>query len=234
MPPFALHQLRLENLDRYCLPLPKLTARQMQVLADRLVASGFSIAAQGERIAADNGSERIVVLRAGLAWSSTDMLDVLAPAVPSLLACHREYVTRNPYYAAKRHHGGFEIQFFPRLEGLRLWTALRQSGECGLTPDEKAVVLKLLQGAAEKLECVTDFPTDGCSVMQVGRRQYYRSLVPVDEFVSRLRTIEDSLSRNCYLPRSSVLRVKASSLPALPRAEELGEWCFVDLSPKSL
>jgi hypothetical protein len=234
MTPFVLRQLRLESPDRYYLPLPKLTLEQMELLAERLAAVGYSVSAQGERLTAVDGSSRIAILRAGLAWSSKDMLDALAPSVPSILASPREAATRNPYFAPKRIRGGFEIQFFPRMEGLRLWTALRRSGDCGLTPDEKAVVQKVLEGATQNIECVTDYPTDGCSVLQAGRRQYYRSLVPASEFLFRLRTTEDSLSTNCYLPRSSVLRVKTRSLPPLPKPEELDQWCFVEFSPKSL
>ena len=206
----------------------------MELLALRLAGIGYSVSAQEERLTADDGVSRIAILRAGLAWSSKEMLDALAPSVPAVLACPREAVGRNPYYAAKRIHGGFEIQFFPRMEGLRLWTALRISGECGLTPDEKAVILNVLEGATQDIECVTDYPTEDCSILRAGRRQYYRSMVPAEEFLFRLRTTEDSLATNCYLPRSSVLRVKTRSLPPLPWAAALGEWCFVEFSPKSL
>jgi hypothetical protein len=231
---FELRQVRLEHLDRYYLPLPKMTSAQMRLLDGRLASEGFSTRTDGERLTGNGASGRITVAPYGLAWSSGELLDVLAPAVPDLLHFPREPATSNPYFAAKKVRGGFEIQFFPRMEGLRIWNELRREGECGLTPDEGEVVSRVLAGVDHPLECVTDYPTDGCSMLQVGRRQYYRSLVSAGEFVARLRTVSNAFSRNCYLPRSSVMRVASRTPPAFPESEELGEWCFVGLGPKSL
>jgi len=235
LPKFELRQIHLEGLDRYYLPLPKLTAGQLSDLGSRLSGAGLSVrTAGGGRLHAGDGPRGIVVAGSGLAWSGSELLDALAPAVPDLLAHRRARVSSNPYYAAKRVEGGFEVQFFPRMEGLRLWTALRTAGECGLTPDEKAVASRLLLAADGKIECVTDYPTDDGSLLRVGRRQYFRSLIPPEELVDRLRTTSSASSRNCYLPSSSVLRLRARALPSSPGSEELGEWCFLEFPPKSL
>jgi len=221
-------------LDRYYLPLPKLTPRQLQALGKRLATKGFLVKDDGYTLSAEDHSHRMTILRSGLAWSNGELLDALAPAVPSLLSLPREPVEANPYFAAKKLSDGFELQFFPRMEGLRIWTELRRSGLSGLTPDEKAAVSGVLIGSDRNVECVTDYPTDGCSVLQVGRMQYFRSSVPAGEFTSMLRTVSSSSSRNCYLPRSSLIRVKAKSLPEFPTAEDLGDWCFLEFPPKRL
>jgi hypothetical protein len=231
---FTLHQIHLESPDGFYLPLPKLTREQMRTLEDRLLSNGYAVKTDGERLRAESGSGNLTIVRSGLARSAGEMLDALAPALPELLLCPREPTSVNPYFVAKNLHGWFEVQLFPRMEGLRLWTALRRAGECGLTPDEKAVVSQVLHDVDQPLECVTDYPTEGCSVLQVNKKQYFRSLVPADEFVSRLRTISSTFSRNCYLPRSSIIRVKATSLPSRSVGDELGEWCYLRFTSKSL
>ena len=233
---FELHQLYLANLRRYYLPLPKLTSGQVQVLADRLAVNGFSVGIDpgGERLRAADGSTAvtITVAMSGLAWSGREMLDALAPAIPALLRSPLELTATNPYFAAKRLPGGLEVQFFTRMEGLRLWTELRCAGVCGLTPDEKSVVSRVLAVSADQdvIECVTDYPTDGCSLLQVGKNQYYRSRIPAREFVDRLRTTLTSFPKNCYLPRTSVLKIWGGSLPPPPVDDDLGEWCYLRFS----
>ena len=216
---FELRQIFLESLDRYFLPLPKLTSEQMRALRGRLESSGFSVKVDGGRLRAKSrGSGSIIVALSGLAWSGGEMLDEIAPAVPDLLRFPRAVRGRTHIFAAKSlQGGGLEVQFFPRMESLRLWMALRRAGESGLTPDEKVAVSRapLLDGD-QAVECVSDYPTDGCSVLQVGTMQYYRSSVPAGEFVSNLRTISSSSPRNCYLPRTSVIRLKKGSLPIPP------------------
>jgi hypothetical protein len=224
----------LESLGKYYLPLPKLTSQQMQVLRDRLASNGFSTRTDGERLRAESGSGGVTIARSGLAWSGGEMLDAIAPAMPSLFRLPREFTPTNPYFASKKSRGVFEVQFFPRMEGLRLWTALRRAGECGLTPDEKVAVSRVLLGVDQHVECVSDYPTEGCSTLQVGKMQYYRSSVPAGELVSNLRTTSSSFSKNCYLPRTSVIRLKVSSAPTLPTGDEFGEWCYLGFNPKRL
>jgi hypothetical protein len=231
---FSAHQVWLESLGRFYLPLPKMTSVQLKLLEGRLTQVGLNAKASGGRLNARGFRGALTVLSSGLAWSSGDMLDLLAPALPRLLGLPREPVEANPYFAAKRTSRGHEIQFFPRMEGLRIWSALRASGVSGLTPDEKAVIGRLLSGSSQMIECVTDYPTEGGSLFQVGRAQYFRSSVSSGEFVSNLRTISDRAPRSTYLPRSSTLRVTSRVLPPPLEDERLGEWCFLSYTPKSL
>lgn len=229
---FEVRQLYLESVNRYYLPLPKMTRSQMGALAGRLRSLGISTVSRGGRITGDDAGTKVSITSSGLASSSEDMLDALLPAVPSLLHFPRERVPVNPYLLTKPTRTGLEIQFFPRMEGLRLWKELRTSGECGLTPDEKAVASRVLAPARQNLECITDYPTDGCSVVQFGTRQYYLSSIPAREFADRLRTTSTTSSKNSYLPRSSVIRLEEGRLPELS-PDDLGEWCYLDF-PKSL
>ena len=124
-----------------------------------------------------------------------------------------------------------EVQLFTRMEGLRTWTELRKEGLCGLTPDEKAVTVSLLDAAEGTVECVTDYPSDASSPINLGGMQYYRSVIPIEEFVSTLRTVSQTSRRNCYLPRGSILRVRAKNrFDARPALDGLGEWCYLDYS----
>ncbi len=234
MPRYEVHQIYLEGLERYYLPLPKLTSRQLQALEKRLATKGFRVKNDGYTLNAEDRFRRMTILRSGLAWSSGELLDALAPAMPSLLSIPREPVEGNPYFTAKKLNDGFELQLFPRMEGLRIWTELRRSGLSGLTPDEKAAVSEALLDSDQNVECVTDYPTEGCSVLLVGGMQYYRSSVPAGEFASMLRTVSSSSPRSCYLPRSSLIRVRTGSPPGFPTAEGLGEWCFLEFPPKRL
>lgn len=231
---FTLHQIHLEGPEGFYLPLPKLTGEQMRTLEVRLLSNGYSVKTDAGKLRAEGGSGKITIVRSGLARSAGEMLDALAPAIPELLLLPREPTSVNPYFVVKKFHRGFEVQFFPRMEGLRLWTALRQAGECGLTPDEKTVVSQVLHDVDQPLECVTDYPTEGCSVLQLEKEQYFRSLVPAEEFVSRLRTISSSSAKNCFLPRSSIIRVNTETLPSNLMGDELGEWCYLRSIPKSL
>ncbi|MGD0637493.1 MAG: hypothetical protein ABSA72_05595 [Nitrososphaerales archaeon] len=231
---YEVHQVHLEETGRYYLPLPKLTSLQLVALEERLAGKGFSVERERDLLRAEGGSCRLTVSRSGLAWSEDEVLDALSPAIPLLLRHSREPVKTNPYFASKKMRGGFEVQFFPRMEGLRIWSALRSSGASGLTPDERDVVSQLLAGADQPIECVTDYPAEGCSVLRMGRTQYYRASVPASEFVSRLRTLSTSFPKNCYLPRSSVIRVTSKSLPQVSIGRELGEWCYLEIAPKSL
>jgi hypothetical protein len=230
---FELHQIRLEGPRRYYLPLPKLSEFQLELVAARLLRSGLSVRRTQGRVAAEGDEGTTVISQSGLASSNSDMLDLLSPAIPPLLDAPKEPSASNPYFAAKRRGDSFEIQLFARMEGLRLWSELRKEGKCGLTPDEKEVITHLLARAEGSIQCVTDYPTDGCSLMRFGRKQYYRSLLPVREFSSRLRVIDSQSVKNSYLPRSSVLKLKTRSIPSLRSGPELGEWCFLT-SPKSL
>jgi hypothetical protein len=233
---FRLHQVHVPSLQRYFLPLPKLTDAQLTTLTAHLEGRGFDVRVGGAptRRIALKGAQRISIDgELGLAGSGDDVLDAIAPAVPGILDARGagEKVTGHDvaerYFSLKRSGTSTELQFFPRLESLRTWTCLRRDGLCGLTPDE-AVVLKHLFGkasSASRVECVTAKPRLGSRRIQTGRNLYYESTVLVSEFLSSLRTIDsmhaDSAS---YLPRDSVFALHGVKVDTRLNADELGEW----------
>jgi len=236
--PFRLHQLRSPSLGRYLLPLPKMADAQLKTLSAHLERRGFAVRAGGgpsKRVAL-RGAQRIAIDGAlGLAASGDDMLDALAPAIPALLASGRQEANRTGtdvsalYFSLKRAGAVAELQLFPRMESLRTWTCLRRDGLCGLTPDEAAVMRHLFGRASRssQLECVTAKPRQGSGVLQAGRNVYYRSTLPVAEFLSSLRTVgSDGADSASYLPRDSVIRLGGVRVETRITAEELGEWCF--------
>jgi hypothetical protein len=235
---FRLMQVYVPSLDRYFLPLPKLTDAQMAILTSHLEGRGFEVrqgSGPGRRVAA-KVSQRIAIDGAlGLATSAADVLDALAPAVPAILAAGglatdgRHKNASAPYFSVKRSGASAELQFFPRMESLRTWSCLRKDGLCGLTPDEGAVLKRLLGGApgSSRVECVTAKPTEGSRAIQEGRRVYYRSTMPVADFLRSLRTIDSGGADTAsYIPRDSILSLDRARVQGRIRPEELGEWCF--------
>jgi len=235
---YEVHQIRLEGLGLYYLPLPKLNATQVHLLREHLRDRGFSIRVMGRRLRASAGATRLTVDPIGLSWSSGELLDAITPALPVLLSSAKEEIAgerldpRFMYFTAKKLTGRrSEIQLFPRMEASRSWDELRKTGLCGLTPDEKSVIASLLHGAEGKVECVTDFMSDSSVPMLIGRRLYFSSLIPVDEFASSLLTVCQSSRRNSFLPRSSILRVALKEeLDPKSAFGGLGEWCYLDYS----
>jgi hypothetical protein len=236
-----VHQIRLEGLGRYYLPLPKLNSVQVQFLSQHLRDRGFTVHVGKRILLAVAGTSRITVNPAGLSSSSGELLDAISPAIPSLLSFDKERVTNDLvdqqplYFSPKKSKAGtLEIQLFTRMEGFRTWTELRKTGLCGLTPDEEAVIASLLQTGDGSVECVTDFLSETSFPLRLGRVQYFLSRIPVDEFVSTLRTVSKSSRRNSYLPRDSTLRVRVEKkfdLGADPGG--LGEWCYLLGLPKT-
>ena len=235
---FQLQQLYLPSLSRYFLPLPKLSDAQLTLLCAHLEGRGFGVK-PGRRPkwrVAEKGGQRIAIDGAlGLATSASDLLDAVGPAIPTLLALGSREVGRARadaaplYLSLKRSGASSELQLFPRLESLRTWSCLRKDGLCGLTPDEAAVLKHVLGRASgsSQVECVTARPRQGSRALQEGRRLYYRSELPVPEFLDSLRTFDsDGADSASYLPRDSVLSLPGVRIGTrVPRAE-LGEWCF--------
>jgi hypothetical protein len=234
---FRLYQVHVPSLHRYFLPLPKLTDAQLTVLTAHLEGRGFNVrigSGPSKRIAL-KGTQRISIDgQLGLAGSGADMLDALAPAIPGILAAprgggnetRRDMAER--YFSLKRSGTSTELQLFPRLESLRTWTCLRRDGLCGLTPDEAAVLKRVLGRAssASRVKCVTAKPRPGSRRLQVGRKLYYESAISVFEFLSSLRTIDSGQADSAsYLPRNSVFALPRVQLDTRLTADELGEWC---------
>lgn len=197
-------------------------------------SKGFRVArARSGRVIAVRGDRRIMVDGPlGLATSSVDLLDALAPAVPAILGSREKGEDRPdalPRYASfKRSPRGVEVQLFTRMESSRTWTSLRREGLCGLTPDE-ALAIRAIAGPSQRyeVECVTDRPQEGSKPIQIGRRVYYRSSLPVSAFLGQLRTTDAEPAAGCYLPRNSLLSLPARSSTPRLEPELLGEWCCV-------
>ena len=231
---YDVRQLYLKDEEMYYLPIPKLSPRQMVLMREELRARGFSVTGV-DTLRARKGETWLSVNPAGFARSPADLLDAVVPPLARMLGEDRSATASNPYFVLKEYARGFELHFFPRLEALGRWTSLRREGECGLTPDERLVLERVLSGSTEEtIECVTDYPTEGCSSTQYGKNSYFRSRLASPEFLSNLRTISKASRRNTYLPRTSIFRVKGAPPPLGPSTvSELGEWCYLDFLPKS-
>jgi hypothetical protein len=235
---FLLRPVHVPSLGRHFLPLPKLEDPQLARLTAHLEARGFAVrqGSGGRKLVAVKGEQRIAIDGAlGLASSSADMLDALAPAIPELLVYPRretgkvtEDVTAR-YFSVKGSGTSAKLQLFPRLESLRTWTCLRKDGLSGLTPDEAAVLRHLFgkATAGAQVECVTAGPRKGSSTLQIGRNLYHRSAIPVSEFLSSLRTIDSGAADSAsYLPRDSAIPLHGVRVDTRIVADELGEWCY--------
>ncbi len=235
---FKLEQLHLQSLERWFLPLPKLGKGSLSVLSEHLEKGGFGVRRGGgqAKLLATKGSMRISVDgKLGLASSGGDMLDVVGPAIPKLIETGGRETISGPmdvsslYFSVRRSRGLTRLQVFPRLESLRTWTSLRGEGLCGLTPDEAAALKSALGGAdpAGTVACVTASPRDGSSPFQVGAKVYFRSELPLGEFLSSLRVMGSGGSDSSFLPRDSVVEVRGTPVQGRAAAAELGEWCLV-------
>jgi hypothetical protein len=227
---YSLRQIFLEGLERYYLPLPKLNESQVELLVSRLEGSGFRVNVGGT-IRAKSGERALTIERSGLAWSNMDLLDPLAPVIPSLLGAQKNEASENPYFVAKRTGGKYTIQLFMRMEALNIWKELRKHDVSGLTPDELAVISSLLEGSRGKILGVTDYPREQSRVIQFGTKVYHESMIDVEEFIANLRTVEKKNRRNSYLPRNSILEFQLSRALSARRTAKiiasLGQWCYL-------
>lgn len=230
---YEVRQLHLEDTARFYLPIPKFTEEQLTALGADLERRGFATTRSGVMKVSGHGT-RFTVNPAGLASSSEDLLDPLIPSLVKLLGFQSRISDSNPYFAAKRKEDHLEVQFFPRMEALRIWTSLRKCGECGLTPDEEVLLEGLLRRSRRPVDCVTDYPTDNCVPLQIGRNQYFSSRISPSEFLSNLRTLSHHSSKNAYLPRSSLIQVDSGVGPVGGLSLDLREWCFFLLRAQNL
>lgn len=227
---FSFHQFELGG--RYFALLPKLTGLQVATFEERLKALGFRTNST-DLLRAVKGGVTVTLDKAGLCWSNRDVTDILVPATPSVLSSKKQTVaTRllaSAYFEVKKREGGLVLRLSPRLESSLHWRLLRAADSCALAPDEHAVYRLLFANSSLESEVLTDYPTEGCAVRRIGRKQYYSSIISGDEVADTLKEVGTSHPRNSYLPRDSLLRL--SSLKVSPGAlaavlQDLGEWCF--------
>jgi hypothetical protein len=229
---FRLHQLYLASLERFFLPLPKMSQRQEEGLSAHLESRGYTVRATKSIWVAQKGRHHISVYpKLGLASSTDDMLDAIAPAVPELLASVRAGVLQRDvssrYFSLRASRGSTTLRLFPRMESSTIWSSLRKEGLCGLTPDEAVALARVLGvlPSGTPVRCVTSEARDGSRRVQFGRRAYYSSVLPVEEFLSSMTTIESRRpGSGAYLPREAVLDLPGR-IEAELGAEEVGEWC---------
>jgi hypothetical protein len=227
---FSYYQFELGG--RFYALLPKLTQSQVSIIDNRLSALGFK-SSNTDLLRAAKGVATLTVDPRGLCWSNRDMADVIIPTIPELLSVRKEFASLRrmgqAYFEAKKQGKGFLLRLAPRMESSSLWQGLRAAGSCALTPDEDAVYSLLLSSSSLASPLPTDFPTEGSTVIRIGRKQYYSTRIDASEAASTLRDVEARGPRNTYLPRSSFLSLSSFRIPrrALRRTfEGLGEWCF--------
>jgi len=229
--PFKVHQFNLSG--RHYLLLPKLTSRQMGILAGRLEKTGASVSLSSSLLAkSKEGSIHVDPI--GICWSMSDPADVILPLIPDILASPNERISlgelSSMYFRAGRSQGKTVVRLSTRLEASALWDTLRAAGECGLAPDEHAVVSTILRLAKGRCVMVTNFPFDGAATRICGGKQYFEGPIDSTEAASTLRPVGGSSRRNSYVPRDATLTLdRLFSPPEAELASLLGslrEWCF--------
>jgi hypothetical protein len=222
--PFKLHSLSIGG--KHYLLLPKLNAKQMKIIAERLVRKGFSVDL-ASMLQAKSRGHSIVVDPAGLCWSSMDPDDTIIPAIPDLLSCPKQSIPLRDLEGLYLRRGTSFAKMRTRLESGCHWDSLRANDESGLTPDERSVVLALLKSMAT-CRLMTDFVREGQTPQIFGRRRYFETSVDFEEAASTLRTAGERHHRNSYLPRDGIFGFSRGESPrAFGRTlPELGEWCF--------
>jgi hypothetical protein len=225
---FKVYQLQLG--PRHYLLLPKMNGRQMEVIEQRLAKKGFSVRLSGSLVA--KSREGVLHLNpSGTCWSAFDPGDLILPAVPEVLEAPKEHVPLRTLQSVYFKTGGSAkaVRLSTRIESGSNWDRLRAAGECGLCPDEHAVATFLISRAGGTCELLTDFFTEGASPRLCGRKRYFDSALPCREVASTLRVAGGDTSRNSYLRRDNMLRLKKELWPSKSDLSELfhslGEWC---------
>lgn len=207
----------------------------MEALAKRLTEGGFLVRLSNV-ISATSAKGVIHVDPRGFCWSVFDPRDEILPAIPNLLETPKE---REPlpelmssYFMSAKSKAKTVVKVSTRVESSTLWKALRASGECGLTPDEHAVVSFLFNKAKGECRLLTDYPTDGSTLRIYGRRRYYESELRPPHAGSTLRSVVRRAARNSYVPRNGALMFESLDLPSREELAQLfidlGEWCYFE------
>ncbi|HEV2139061.1 MAG TPA: hypothetical protein VGR53_09480, partial [Nitrososphaerales archaeon] len=170
----------------------------------------------------------------GFCWSSFDPRDEILPIIPNLLETPKEgeplQELVDSYFTFAKSKAKTVVKVSTRVESSTLWKDLRVSGECGLTPDEHAVVSLLFKKAKGECRLLTDYPTDGSTLKIYGRRRYYESEIRASDACSTLRSVGRKAFRNSYLPSNGALIFESLDLPSRDEIahlfQGLGEWCY--------
>jgi hypothetical protein len=207
---------------------------QLEIIRLRLASSGYTIS-RSKVLRAAKGTAVLHVDPAGICWSSADVTDAVAPIIPEMLAVKKDRtpldVIKDGYFSISTAGRRSVMRFNPRVESSSFWGELRATNTCGLTPDEREVYSYVLSQTSGCCQVVTDYPTEGCRIRRIGRKQYYQSTVETAEAASNLRVIGEQRVRSVYLPKTNLIQLN-SMLDLSPRDLEelflnLGEWCYL-------
>ncbi|HZW84403.1 MAG TPA: hypothetical protein VFE91_00670 [Nitrososphaerales archaeon] len=233
---FTVHSF--EMMRKHYLLLPKLNDSQTRFATSVLVKRGLSVDARSATGLPKGGDGTVVHLDPeGFCWSAADITDHVLPIVPELVALPKERTSAKAlwkkYLNVEVRPGGATIHPSTRVERGSLWKALRGSGLCGLTPDERTLIGLLFSKSERVNGLVTDFPTEGGEVKVVGHLQFYKSTLSGPEAARLLRSVDTRGTKNVYLPREGVLELERSASPSsreiAEAVVEMGEWCGFDL-----
>jgi len=205
----------------------------MKIIANRLANQGFNVDGSGP-VSAKSKAGTILVDRVGLCWSTLELDDLILPVVPEILACKKEGVPlqalQDLYFKMSRTTGETLIRISTRVESFANWYALRSSGQCGLTPDERLVSSFFMKSHGNST-LVTDYPLEGSKQMFCGRKRYFETSLHGDEASSTLRAVGERRPRNSYLSRDATLKLDVEVSPSRHEIAELlnglDEWCFL-------
>ena len=205
----------------------------MRLISNSLSRKGYMVRPDSFLYARKGTGQVIHVSAGGLCWSRVDPSDAIVPLIPGILAMPKQVVRPSVLagmYGTTPPFDRHSFKFTARLESFTTWKALRESGECGLTPDEKTAASVVLGLSKSKIAMVSDFPTEGCQVRRYGRLQYYDSSLDPTEASETLRVVGMRGARNAYLPDSGILTTDSDSRATRAKlaelSEELGEWCY--------
>ena len=170
----------------------------------------------------------------GVCWSAFDPADAVLPVIPEVLESPKEQIPLGEltemYLRVGRSQHKTVVRFATRVESSALWGALRASDQCGLTPDEHAVISTILSIAGGRCTMVSNFPFDGAASRLRGGKQYFEGLMDSGEAASTLRKAGANSRRCSYLPRNAAIVFdhqfppRTAELASLLR--NLGDWCF--------
>lgn len=210
-----------------------MTNAQMKVISKRLTKAGYSVE-HSHSLLARSGHDKIRIDASGVCRSTTDITDVIIPAIPDILSFEKEPILmdelRSLYLAIGGPGNEARVRISTRTESCLLWELMRASGTCGLSPDEHAVASFLFKHARGDCDMVTDFPDEKSVIKMLGRRRYFNSKIDPATAAMTLRLAGAKSVRNSYLPRDGMLGLESFDKPsALDWAglfKELGEWCY--------
>jgi len=225
---FKVHQLDLGG--RHYLLLPKLSPSQLKVIGEGLEARGFRVR-KSRHLVARKGRDSLRILPSGYASSSMDLVDVIAPLVPSLLTTPKEPASLeflSSLYFTIGQEVPVGVRLMPRMESGRLWDLLRRGRTCGLAPDEHKVASTLIEGSDSVLNATADFPFEGASTRVLGATRYYLGRLPSKDYAARLTRAGSVGHRNSFLPRSGLVTFRGCKIPSRVKLievfEDIGDW----------